>query len=127
MSKKGGRPRKPGDDVRASTIGVRVSAKEREALEVRAREMGMAPGTWLRTAALARQLPRPPVPVANRGAYADLGKLGGILNQLARQAHHGGPVTVDSELLQRVLKEVQRLRLELLGIADDLSTPRGGV
>ena len=112
---RGGRPRGDPSAVRASTIGVRVSAEEYAALRAKAEQMGMTPAHWLRDAALSRRLPSPPVPAINLDQYAELARLAANLNQLARAANEGRPVTVDAALLQRLAGEVGRLRLALIG------------
>lgn len=115
---KGGRP--PGDPaaVRRATIGVRVSAAEYAALRTTAAQMGMSPAQWLRTAALTRRLPPPPVPAANREQYVALGRMATNLNQLTRLANAGQLVVIPERLLQRLTTEVRRLRLALLGAED---------
>ena len=113
---KGGRPKGDPAAVRASTIGVRVSADEYAALRAKAEQMGMAPAQWLREAALSRRLPSPPVPAINREQYAELARLSANLNQLAKLANSGQPVAVADALLQRLAGEVGRLRLALIGI-----------
>lgn len=120
--KKGGRPRLDPMTKRNRTIGVRVSQKELEDIEAKAREMGLPVGTWLRVAGQSRQLPRPPVPAVNRDLYAGLGRIGNVLNQVVRTSHRGR-VKVDPTLLQEVLTVLHAVRLELLG----LSTPGGVV
>lgn len=112
---KGGRPRGNPADIRATTIGVRVSPAEYEALKTKAEQMGMTPAQWLRDAALRRRLPSPPVPEANRAEYAYLARLSANLNQLARLANSGQPVTVADGLLERLAEEAKRLRLALIG------------
>ena len=62
-----------------------------------------------------RRLPSPPVPAINLDQYAELARLAANLNQLARAANEGRPVTVDAALLQRLAGEVGRLRLALIG------------
>lgn len=112
---KGGRPRGNPADIRATTIGVRVSPAEYEALKTKAAQMGMTPAQWLRDAALKRRLPSPPVPEANRAEYAYLARLSANLNQLVRLANSGQPVTVADGLLERLADEAKRLRLALIG------------
>ncbi len=112
---RGGRPKNAPGTVRGTTIGVRVSPTELEALQTKAKQMSMTPAHWLREAALARRLPSPPVPAINREHYANLARLSGNLNQLAKLANSGQPVSVNSAFLQRLDAEVGRLRLALLG------------
>lgn len=113
---RGGRPKGDPSAVRASTIGVRVSAQEYAALRAKAEQMGMTPAQWLRTAALSRRLPSPPVPPINREQYADLARLAANLNQLTRLANEGRPVRVSDPLLMELTDEVKRLRLSLIGL-----------
>ena len=114
--RKGGRPKGSPEALRASTIGVRVSAAEYEALRTKAAEMGMSPAQWLREAALTRRLPTPPVPAINREQYVELARIGANLNQLAHAANIGVNVAVDSHLLHRAFREIQALRRALLGV-----------
>lgn len=112
---RGGRPKNAPGTVRATTIGVRVSPVELQALQVKAEQMSMTPAHWLREAALSRRLPSPPVPPVNREQYAELARLSANLNQLAKLANSGQPVSVDSVFLQHLGAEVGRLRLALIG------------
>lgn len=116
---RGGRPKGDPSAVRASTIGVRVSAEEYAALRAKAEQMGMTPAQWLREAALTRRLPSPPVPAINREQYAELARLSANLNQLVRLANSGQPVTVANGLLERLSVEVRCLRLALIGAEVD--------
>lgn len=113
---KGGRPKGDPAAVRDITIGVRVNAAEREALDRKAKHMGMSPSQWLRTAALDRKLPPTPVPEANREAYGELTRLAVNINQLARAANEGRAV-VSPSLLLGVRKEIIQLQQALLGEA----------
>lgn len=115
IKRKGGRPKVAPAALRTATIGVRVSALEYDALRQKAAQMGMTPAQWLREAALSRRLPSLPVPAINREHYAELARLAGNLNQLARLANEGRAVTIASALLQRLTAEVSRLRLALIG------------
>ena len=112
---RGGRPKNAPGTVRATTIGVRVSPAELATLQAKAEQMSMTPAHWLREAALSRRLPSPPVPPINREQYAELARLSANLNQLAKLANSGQPVTVADALLQSLAGEVGRLRLGLLG------------
>lgn len=112
---RGGRPKNAPGTVRDVTIGVRVAPAEFAALTAKAEQMGMTPAHWLREAALSRRLPSPPVPPINREQYAELARLSGNLNQLARLANSGQTVAVADALLQRLAAEVGRLRLALIG------------
>lgn len=113
---KGGRPKSDPAAVRSQVIGVRVCASEYTALCVRAAALHITPSEWLRTAALSRRLPPPPVAAINRAQYVELARLAANLNQLTRLANEGRNVTIASDLLARLLAETQRLRLSLLGV-----------
>lgn len=116
--KRGGRPRGLPETVRRMTIGVRVNDAEWQTLQARARHMGMSPAQWLRTAALSRRLPPPPVPETNRAAYAELTRLAVNLNQISRAANEGRAV-VSSNILLGLRREVLRLQAMLLGVAEE--------
>ena len=113
--RRGGRPKGDPSAVRIATIGVRVSPDEYNALKAKAAQLGMTPAQWLREAALTRRLPSPPVAAINRAEYAELARLANNLNQLMRVAHSEQAVVVADALLQRLLDEVGRLRLALIG------------
>jgi hypothetical protein len=113
---KGGRPKGDPAAVRTITIGVRVSTGEYAALRERAAALHMTPSEWLRTAALSRRLPPPPVAAINRAQYVELARLAANLNQLTRLANEGQRVTIANGLLAQLLSETQRLRLSLLGV-----------
>ena len=123
--RRGGRP--PLADrnaVRRRTVGVRVSTAELEELSALAAAADVDVATWLRLAGLRRRPPRPPVPEINRRLYADLGRVGGLLNQLAAEAHRGRVVALGANL--RELRDLlQQVRLELIGAAtsDDEESP----
>ena len=113
--RRGGRPKGDPAAVRVETIGVRVSVDEYAALKVKAEAMGMTPAQWLREAALTRRLPSPPVPTINREEYAELARLAGNLELLARLSNSGEPVVVADSLLVELIDEVRRLRLGRVG------------
>ena len=64
------------------------------------------------------------MPQLNRPAYAELSRLAGNLNQLARAAHEGR-VNTPPALLAELRNSVQTLRLELLGAAHDSEDGQG--
>lgn len=118
---RGGRPKNAPEDVKNKTIGVRVSPQEFADLEAKATALNMTPAQFLRTAALTRRLPPPPVPAINIEQYAELAKLAANLNRLTKLANQMQlvrPVIVDKNLLAKTIKETQRLRQALLGIKE---------
>lgn len=108
-----GRPKVSPETVR-HTVGVRLSTSEWAVILRKADALGIHPTTWMRLAALSRQIPPQRVPEINREVYADLAKLAGNFNQLARAAN-AGRVVVPLPLLKAVQDKLTRLRLELLG------------
>lgn len=104
------------DALRGKVIGVRVTDSEFSAIVEKAKIAGMHRGRWLREAALTRKLPPPPVPAVNIQKYGELGKLSGILNQLAKAANQGRILGVKPEDFARVKIEVDGLRRDLLGL-----------
>lgn len=123
-SGKGGRPRRAPDEVRTYTLGVCVNKAEMDAVRRKADCVGLSVSHWLRQVALSRLMPRPRVPEVNRETYAELARLAGNLNQLARAAHEGR-ATVPGALLQATHDAIKHLRLELLGVADDSQNSEG--
>ena len=113
---KGGRPRSDPGQLRAQSLGVCVNPAEMDAIRRKADSVGLSVSQWLRQVALSRYVPRPLVPELNRKAYAELAKLAGNLNQLARVASAAeGRVLVPMALLKEVYAVLQQMRLELLG------------
>jgi hypothetical protein len=115
---RGGRPKSEPGTGRLTTVSTRVSAAELAALQAKAAQMGMKPADWLRHAALSRRLPTAPVPEVNRVQYAELARLASNMNQLVKAANREQIVVVNDQLLTKVLAEVSRLRLALLGVVD---------
>lgn len=116
--KKGGRPRAALGMARKRTIGIRVNEAELDALQRKADCVGLPLAQWLRQIALHRFVPRPLVPELNRDAYAELARLAGNINQLAKLAHTGQAVA-HVPLLEKILDAVRLLRLDLLGVHHD--------
>lgn len=113
------RPKSPPEQIRARTIGVRVNPVELADLETKAQAAGVTVTEWLRLAGLRRRAPAGVVPAINREAWVELARLAANLNQLARAANEGQTVTVNEQLLSRLMDQVQALRRGLLGVADD--------
>jgi len=117
---KGGRPRGAPGQLRGQSLGVCVNPVEMDAIRRKADSVGLPVSQWLRQIALARYVPRPLVPELNREVYAELAKLAGNLNQLARAASAAEDrVLVPMALLKEVYAILQQLRLELLGAESD--------
>lgn len=116
-----GRPKLDEQTVRHCTLRLRVNAAELAAIQEKANEMNMPVGSWLRHAALARQLPARPVPAINRDAYTALGKIGSNINQLARLAHQG-KAPLATQPLEELEELLRKIKLSLLGVFDDCQT-----
>lgn len=119
VPRKNGRPKGDPIKVRHMTIGVRVNPAEWQTLQLRARHMGMSPAQWLRTAALSRRMPPPPVPEVNRKTYGELARLGVNLNQIAKAANAGRTV-VPFGVLRELLRAIMCLQASLMGVADSM-------
>jgi len=111
---RGGRPKSNPADLRAVTIGVRVSENEYAELKVKAEQMGMTPARFLREAALSRRLPNPLVNREYREHYAELARLAANLNQLTRMGNEGRRVAVSDVLLRQLYEEVKHLRMVII-------------
>lgn len=112
-----GRPKVAPENVRRS-VSVRLNGAEWASICRKADAAGVTPTAWMRRAALSRAPLRSVVPAVNREAYAELARLAANLNQLARAAHDGR-VSLSPTLFELLRKEVQQLRLELLGAHHD--------
>ena len=113
------RPKGDPANVRGMTIGVRVTDAEYAALREKAEALHITPAQWLRDAALKRRLPSLPAPAINIEEYGKLARLSANLNQLVRLAHEGRPVTIHEDMIRRLMDEVTRLRLALLGQGEE--------
>ncbi|MCY0900543.1 MAG: mobilization protein, partial [Firmicutes bacterium] len=89
------------------------------ALREKAEALHITPAQWLRDAALKRRLPSAPVPAINVAEYGKLARLSANLNQLVKLVHEGRPVTINEDMIRRLLDEVTRLRLALLGHGEE--------
>lgn len=112
-----GRPKVAPENVRRS-VSVRLNGNEWASIQRKADAVGMTPTAWMRRAALSRVPLRAVVPVINRKAYAELARLAANLNQITRAANEGR-VSLSPALFELLRKEVQQLRLELLGAHHD--------
>ena len=111
MGKRGPAP-KPESEKRRHQINCRVTDSELIRIDA-GRPSGMSRGEWIRTKALKRNLPRV-IPEVNREAWADLARVAGNLNQMARHLNQGNGD------LAAALDEVARLRKKLIGVMEDL-------
>jgi len=113
--RRGGRPNASPSELRSVTVGLRLTPAEHAQLLAKSHAAGLSVGTFLRHAATATKVPKPPVPAVNRQGYIALGRLANNLNQLAKAANSGLPVDVETATLSELIAEIQALRGELLG------------
>lgn len=113
---------KPGPDpfppeaLRRRRVSVYLTEGEYQELLRRA-GMPRLISTYLRNAALGRDLPRQPIPEVNRELWADLARLAGNLNQLQKAINQGRMVQVSDleKMVQALRDEVAWLRFLLIG------------
>lgn len=101
-------------DRRDHCVSVRLNSSELDWLDEARAGVKMQRGEYLRHAA-AGKLP-PTIPAINRGAWLDLAKVIGNLNQRQRQINEGLSTDYPAELLTDLSDQVQQLRRQLLGI-----------
>lgn len=101
---------------RTARLSLRLTPEERALLEEGARRAGLRLGPFVLAAALARPLPRP-LPPLDREVAANLGRIGGLLNQAVHALNSGLPplapkgLLVDlREVVLAVQDEVRRRR-----------------
>jgi hypothetical protein len=114
----------PVGELRKHGVSVRLNDAELDQLDEQRSGPHMQRGEYLRAASLHR-LP-PVIPALNRAAYTDLGRLGGLVNQIARRMHeaaHGhDAVTPTVGEVSVVLNDLRRM---LLGAHQDMTAEEG--
>ena len=115
--KKGGRMR---------TITLRLSAEEREQAEQKANQAGLQIGAFFRLAALGHAGPgarrRIPVDVATLAKLqAQLGHIGGNINQIAKAINYNDPV--EAPVIVKTLTEHRALVLKISALLRNTLTP----
>lgn len=108
--------------LREAVVPVRLTLGERDLLADTARDLGMAISTYMRQVVLSRPLPPRravrPIPEVNRETYHALGRVGGLLNQIAHrlnERHGEGGVDDLLEVLETVATLLGAVRAELVG------------
>lgn len=104
----------PAADLRTHCVSVRLSSAELAELDAARASVRMQRGEYLRHA-WSGKLP-PTIPPINREAWASLARVAGNLNQYQHRINDGLAVGHDSEVIQALADQVQKLRAELLGI-----------
>lgn len=108
---------------RATVVPVRLTLGERDLLADTARDLGMSISTYIRQVVLSRPLPPRravrPIPEVNRETYHALGRVGGLLNQIAHRLNERrGEESTDDlvEVLDTVARLLSAVRAEVLGL-----------
>lgn len=100
------------------SLEIYLAEDERAAIEDKARGAGLALSSFVRKAALGQKVATLPQP--NAAKWEQLARLSANMNQVAKAANAGASVSVDSGLLRELADLVRRLRLDLIGIAEDM-------
>lgn len=98
--------------LRTSRISFRLTPEERALLEARAALSGLRLGPYVLAAALGRPLPRP-IPPINRELAANLGRIGGLLNQAVHAINAGLAPLAPRNLLANLRSEVLAVQAAL--------------
>ena len=101
-------------DLRTHTVSVRLNPRELADLDTARHMVQMQRGEYLRDAWMGK-LP-PTIPPINREAWLSLARVAGNLNQRQRQINDGSQSDYPPEQLTELLQQVQRLRVELIGM-----------
>lgn len=109
--------KKPDHEKKSILVALRMTPPEFDRIEDKAEAAGMKPGRLAVAAALDLEI-KPPVPAINRQLYAELARVGGNLNQIARRLNaenrlSGGDLVAALNELSRRIAEARR---ELIGI-----------
>jgi hypothetical protein len=127
--RRGGRPRKAAEDRRTERVALYLTPAERAELERRTAMTGWRDvGAYVRRAIMAQRSPRATVPQVNIQAWGELARTAANLNQLTRHLNEGGALDAATAArlgveLERLGGEVRALRLGLLGIKGEESSP----
>lgn len=111
---------KPIDETerRKHRVGFRLTDEEYEKATARAKACGLRVGVWFREVALDRPLKI--VPPVNKEEWANLGRLGNILNQVLRARGRGDYAQdISPEIIHEIKNEIQRIRKVLMGEFQD--------
>ncbi len=103
-------------------FSIRLSPTERQTIEAKADLAGMKLGEYIRATALEQKIPRS-VPTINREFYIELIRIGNNINQIARAVNiaikKGERLRIESSQLQTLSEHLDRVKLEVLAIAED--------
>lgn len=103
-----GRPKKPEEERRSLTHGLRLSPQEKEELEARADRAGLSLSEYLRRRALGKKIKTQ----IEGKALKELNRIGVNLNQIARAANRGNLV---DQQAREAIKELRALMDQIDG------------
>ena len=111
-------PRKADVDKMNEIIRVRFKADELENIKDSAAIWNMTVSAYVRTLANGNTPKHPPVPVVDRQTYAELGRIGNNINQMARRMNQAQGIYPDQEEIMEAMKalrqEVNKIRIGLM-------------
>ncbi len=102
------------EEKRLKRFSVYCTKEEVKQIEKYAADANTNPTEYLRRAGLKSENAKAVTPRLDRDKWIELGKLHGLLNQIAKGINIGAVQNVNLELLNQIKSEVQKLRLELL-------------
>ena len=110
---------------KSATTTLRLTPEEAAAVRAAAAERGIGPSTFARMATLRAAGRKPAVPRRRRDHLAlalgpllgELGRIGGLLNQLARKANQG--ISIPPGELAALEAEAQRLTAAVLALREE--------
>lgn len=95
-------------------LAIRLSDAERDTIDGMAAACGLCVTEYIRSAALRQNLrPLPKIPAANLKIYAELGRLSGNVNQLAKAMNQGLPPESGAQRIAQALPGLVTLLREL--------------
>ena len=106
---------------RTSLISLRLTEEEKEVWEAKAEEAGLGNNLskFIRYCVENRRI-APPAPAINSDTYAELGRIGNNINQIAyavnRAIKMGEPVNTSLEEIEDLKPLLQEVKLQLLGM-----------
>lgn len=111
-------PRKPDAEKLSEIIRVRFKTVEVEAIKESAGIWGMTSSAYIRALATGNKPKNTPVPAIDRQTYAELGKIGNNINQIARSLNQVHGIYPDhAELLKgfaELRQQINAIRMELM-------------
>ncbi len=117
---------------RTSLVSLRLTEDEKEAWEAKAEEAGLGNNLskFIRYCVEHRRI-APPAPAINSDTYAELGRIGNNINQIAyainRAIKMGEPVNTSLEEIEALKPLLQEVKLQLLGMPNQYNPDKNVV